>query len=265
MVQYIVQLAQSILAIMDDAEKKMGPNVDMSEQLRRVVPLCSTLAEELERLDPRDFSPDARCDFVIGRLDLDLWVKQWNPGDTGSFVNLFNQDSRGRGPIRGLLDRVIALLGRYGGEGWRAVTRSFSFLNDKDLREIIERDYKELTLVLFPGGAWKSTVIMAGSILEAILVDVLASGPLLRAKALASPVAPAKPMDDWRLEYLIKVAADIAVLTAQRTSTFDQVLRDYRNFVHPKKEIRSGHPCREGEAQLAMGGLNAVCDILEGL
>ena len=57
---------------------------------------------------------------------------------------------------------------------------------NKDLREIIERDYKELTLVLFPGGAWKSTVIMAGSILEAILYDVLASDLAVNAKALAS-------------------------------------------------------------------------------
>ena len=82
--------------------------------------------------------------------------------------------------------------------------------------------------------------------------------------ALASQLAPKSPIEDWRLENLIKVAADIGVLPEKRATTFDQVLRDYRNFVHPKKEIRSGHPCQEGEAQLAIGGLNAVCDILEG-
>src|SRR5205814_2129745 len=31
---------------------------------------------ELRRLDPRDFSPDARCDFVVARLDMELWLKQ---------------------------------------------------------------------------------------------------------------------------------------------------------------------------------------------
>ncbi len=163
--------------------------------------------------------------------------------------------------IRSLLKRVIAVLDKYGGEGWRAQTRSFSFIKDNDLRQIIERDYKELVLVLFPGGAWKSTVIMAGSILEAILFDTRASDAVVKAKALASPMIPKGAMEDWRLENLIKVAADIGVLPAKRAMTFDQVLRDYRNFVHPKKEIRSGHPCQEGEAQLAIGGLNAVCDV----
>ncbi len=267
MVNYIIQLAQGTLGIMDEVEKGMGPTADssaLSARLRRVVPQCSTLLEEVRRLDPRDFLPDARYEFLVARLDLELWLKQWNPGDTGSFVNQFNQEPRSRGETRNLLKRIIAVLDKYGGEGWRAKTRSFSFLKDKDLREIIERDYKELTLVLFPGGAWKSTVIMAGSILEAILFDVLASDPAIRAKALASTLAPKNSMEDWRLESLIKVAADIGVLPSKRATTFDQVLRDYRNFVHPKKEIRSGHPCREGEAQLAIGGLNAVCDLLEG-
>ena len=267
MVHYIVQLAQGILTIMDEVEKSMGPTADstaLSTRLRRVVPQVSTLVEEVRRLDPRDFLPEARHEFLVTRLDLELWPKQWNTGDTGSFVNQFNQEPQSRGAIRSLLKRVIAVLEKYGGEGWRAETRSFSFIKDDDLRRIIERDYKELVLVLFPGGAWKSTVIMAGSILEAILFDVLASDAATKAKALASTVAPKSPMEDWRLEYLIKVAADIGVLPARRALTFDQVLRDFRNFVHPKKEIRSGHPCQEGEAQLAIGGLNAVCDILEG-
>ena len=267
MVNYVAQLAQGILRLMDEVEKSMGPTADssaLSTRLRRVVPECSTLVEEVRRLDPRDFLPDARYEFIVARLDMELWVKQWNPGDTGSFVNQFNQQPQSRAEIRNLLKQVIAVLDKYGGEGWRAQTRSFSFLKDQGLREIIERDYKELVLVLFPGGAWKSTVIMAGSILEAILFDVLASDPAVNAKALGSPVAPKGPMEDWRLENLIKVAADIGVLPAKLATTFDQVLRDYRNFVHPKKEIRSGHPCREGEAQLAIGGLNAVCDLLEG-
>jgi hypothetical protein len=114
------------------------------------------LVEELRRLDPRDFLPDARYEFIVARLDVKLWIKQWIPGDTGSFVNQFNQQPQSRAEIRSLLKRIIAVLDKYGGEGWRAQTRSFSFLKDKGLREIIERDYKELTLVLFPGGAWKS-------------------------------------------------------------------------------------------------------------
>jgi len=37
-------------------------------------------------------------------------------------------------------------------------------------------------------------------------------------------------------------------------------LRDYRNFIHPKKEIRTGYPCTEAEAFMAKGALDAVCN-----
>jgi hypothetical protein len=59
-------------------------------------------------------------------------------------------------------------------------------VNNNDLREIIQRDYKELVLVLYPGGAWKSTVIMARSVLEAILFDKLENDPVNTPKAKAS-------------------------------------------------------------------------------
>jgi hypothetical protein len=109
---------------------------------------------------------------------------------------------------------------------------------------------------------------MAGSILEAVLFDLLTADPTLKPKVLSSSAAPRNKgvvidVEDWRLESLIKVAADIGILPKNREDTFDQVLRDYRNFVHPKKEIKSAHACGEGEAQLAIGGLNAVCDILQ--
>jgi hypothetical protein len=65
------------------------------------------------------------------------------------------------------------------------VTRQFPYLTDAELRAIVERDYVELNVRLFPARAWKSTVIMAGSILESILIDVLS------APSESPPQAPA--------------------------------------------------------------------------
>jgi hypothetical protein len=219
------------------------------------------LQRELAQLDAQDFVHAARCEFLLTHLDLGEWVRRWPVHESGQFVNAFNQDPSSRERTKNLMKRTIAVLEKYGGEGWRATTRSFAFVKDQDLRDIIERDYKELTLVLFPGRAWKSTVVMAGSILEAILFDLF-SDPAIDAKALASAAGQKVKKKDWGLDDLITIAAEIGVLPPKRADTFDQVLRDYRNFVHPKKEIRAGHPCGEGEAQLAIGGLNAVCDHL---
>lgn len=148
--------------------------------------------------------------------------------------------------------------------------RTFDFLNDAELKTIIERDYWELSNILMPDGAWKSAVIMSGSILEAILFDVLSS-PLFGSRAIESYSAPRTrrdipiDMEEWKLKQLIEVATEIGVLTSQRSNSIDQVLRDYRNFVHPKKEIKSKHPCSEAGALMAKGSLDGVCNHLQSI
>jgi hypothetical protein len=212
-------------------------------------PLFEAVVEEINRLDPRDFLPDAQFYFTFTRASL-----------------------RGRLAHRKLrtdFDEVRhtcwALLKRlelYGGDGSGAVTRSFSFIADAQLRAIIERDYRELTLYLFPAGAWKSTVVMAGSILEALLHDALSRDPATLAAAQANLHAPQKPIEKWTLHQLIEVAAALDLIPQTRLKAIDQSLRDYRNYVHPSVEIRTGYPCTEAEALLAKGALDSVLNHL---
>ena len=49
--------------------------------------------------------------------------------------------------------------------------------SDPVLRAIIERDYKKLSQTLMPDCAWKNAVVIAGSILEAVLYDLLTRDP----------------------------------------------------------------------------------------
>jgi hypothetical protein len=177
--------------------------------------------------------------------------------------------------------RLEEILDQYAGIGSHAVIRSFQFVQDAELRSIIERDYKELVQVLMPGFAWKSAVVMAGSILEAILHDQLMS-PKYLSSAMACPKAPKKNVgakaspiretrdirndtseDEWKLQDLIAVASEIGVIEKESEKHIDQVLRDYRNFVHPRKEIKAAHQCVEAQALMAKGSLDAVCNYLQ--
>ncbi len=160
-------------------------------------------------------------------------------------------------------------LGSFGGQGSWLNTKQFPFISNSDLRQIIERDYRSLIIELIPSGAWKSAVVMAGSILEAILYDQLTKDSAQVARAMASPKAPTRngtvkslTNDEWVLANLVEVSADLGILPQARADAIDQVLRDYRNFVHPRKEIRAGHPCTEAEADLAKGALGAVINHL---
>jgi hypothetical protein len=246
MVQYIVKLAEAIVGHAERGETA------------EALALRSAFAEELDRLDPRDFLPAAQYDFVIERNQ----ARRWAQRTTMAPVELPR--------VGALAKRVIEILSQYGGLESRVSMRSFVFLVDKDLRQIIERDYRELSLSVFPSGSWKSTVVLAGSILEAILYDQLSKDFATKQAAVSSSKAPkdksgtVKDLDagEWRLVDLIEVATAIGLLPADRSKSIDQVLRDYRNFVHPKKELRSKYPCTEAEAMMAMGALEAVCNVL---
>ena len=90
---------------------------------------------------------------------------------------------------------------------------------------------------------------------------------------MASPVAPhtktGGPVRDitkdssrhrYTLENLIDVAVDIGELPPDGKETIHKVIRDYRNFIHPKAEIRASSPCGEAQAMLSLGALNAIVD-----
>ena len=182
--------------------------------------------------------------------------------------------------VEGFLGRVITVLDAYG-EDTRASSRRFDWVLDKEWRDIVERDYAELTRLTFPAGAWKMTVVAAGSILEAILCERLARSPedeekardgltLVRRKKAedrtpgdGAKVPRADRVNRWNLEDMIVVAARLGILPPDREKSIDAVLRDYRNFIHPTKERRAKHAPSEGFAQQAVGTLNTVCDHFE--
>ena len=122
--------------------------------------LIRVLPEELNRLDPGDFLPSARHGFVLARAS----AREWGAATNSNFSEAVHLQ-----PIKQMAERVVSTLEHYGGT---AVGRSpvHSHLSrTRIFGRIIERDYRELRLKVFPSRAWKSTVILAGSIMEAIL------------------------------------------------------------------------------------------------
>jgi hypothetical protein len=249
MIRYLVDLIEEI----EPTQPGRNWNRDFETQEQ----LVKELAKEIERLDPRDFAPAAQCEFVVLRAELKAWG--------GRRLIPFTSE---KNPFR----RMAKVLQFYGGPNSHVKGRSFEYIADNELRKIVERDYRELSLVVFSAGAWKSTVILAGSILEALLYAALTSDSATVVKANAAHNAPKfkgkiKPIEsgEWRLAELIDVASELQILPAERANTIDQVLRDYRNFVHPKKEIRAQHACTEAEALLAKGALEGVCNHFDKL
>lgn len=219
-----------------------------------------SFAEVLYTLDVLAFAFEVRAEFILARSALKRWAEHGQL--SGTEIASLHKET----------ETVIALLDQYGPLSLPA-PRAFPWLTDADLKKIVERDYTELHSLVLPNGAWKSAIILAGSITEAILFALIvkdrtrlaaakahSSWPTVRISDPAGSGTMAKGEDKLSLEDLIKLATVLGLIDTADEEPFDRILRNYRNFVHPTREVKDERECSEGRALMAKGALDAMCE-----
>lgn len=132
--------------------------------------------------------------------------------------------------------------------------RVFSFVNDSNLRSIIERDFAEVQRA-YISECWKSVIILCGGTIEAILTDLLLQNSN---NALSSSVAPKqRDITRWNLSDLIKVCVDLDLIS-HGVEKLSHPIREYRNLIHAGRELRENLIFDAEEARIAMEVLNIV-------
>jgi hypothetical protein len=126
---------------------------------------------------------------------------------------------------------------------------SFDFVGDEGLRSALVRDAHELT-VASAGGAPKATVVLAGSIIETVLLDHLVSTD----HQSRTGNDPTK-FEFWKL---IEACHDEGVIS-DRTVHLLHAVRDYRNLIHPGRSLRLKDHVTSTSATIALGIVGLVC------
>lgn len=116
-----------------------------------------------------------------------------------------------------------------------------SFVSGKEYRESLESDYQELSLCM-KNGAWKAAHILAGSIIEAILVDYLISIGYKK----KSGMDPLK----MNLGKVIKACKNEGLLS-EKTEQLSMAVKTYRQSIHPGRVPRLQEMIDENRAQIA--------------
>jgi len=141
--------------------------------------------------------------------------------------------------------------------------KTLDFIDDKDLQVVIEQRLDELEKV-FSVNANLSTIILSISCIEGIFKHIAS---IFRSAILASPDYPKKTdghkkdFANLTIEEIYKLLLERDIL--QRIENFDQIyalFRNYRNFIHPKRQKKELWPVGLGQAQMAIGLLNATID-----
>lgn len=111
-----------------------------------------------------------------------------------------------------------------------------------------------------------AVIFLVGSTVEGLLFELAMGHPT---DFLTSPVAPrlkdkTKPLDQWSLSELIAVARERGVLSEDVAKHADQV-RNFRNYIHPRQQLKEGFTPRIETARIAQQVLKGVLADLERL
>lgn len=111
-----------------------------------------------------------------------------------------------------------------------------------------------------------AVIFLVGSTVEGLLSELTMGH---RTEFLASPATPTnrgktKPLDQWSLSELIAVARERGVLSEDVAKHADQV-RNFRNYIHPRQQLKEGFAPRIETARIAQQVLKGVLSDLERL
>lgn len=115
--------------------------------------------------------------------------------------------------------------------------------------------------------AYLSTVIMCGSILEALLLGRAQASPFDFNRTNSAPKdrdGRVRKFTDWSLGNLIDCATELHALSLD-VKRFGHALREFRNYVHPYQQISSGFQPDEHTARISIQVLKAAIADLTGM
>lgn len=132
---------------------------------------------------------------------------------------------------------------------------NFDFISDKKFRDLLIRDYQELKNCI-ESKSIKSILVLSGSIIEAVLTEYflqfLPNGKT-ETQILSST-----------LNDLIGWAVQEDVIS-EKEKNLAGVIKDYRNLIHPGREIRKGEKFDFDSAKISESVLNIILDSVKSV
>jgi len=143
--------------------------------------------------------------------------------------------------------------------------KDLNFINDIDLRDMLIERLKEMDRVFLVNGNY-STIFLALSTIEGIFKHIAA---IFKAEIRESSIYPKnlkgnrKNFEKLTLNELHELLVKIGILPdIKNFNHVYQIFKDYRNFIHPQVQKKKGWAIDIGQAQMALGLLNATIDNL---
>lgn len=133
---------------------------------------------------------------------------------------------------------------------------------DPTMQAILERRWLEVQQCLVASVNLAATVMMGGLLESMLLARINVApqkGPIFTAKAAPRDKGgKTLPLADWKLIAMVEVAHEVGWIT-KSAKDVGNVLREYRNYIHPHKEHAEGITISNDDARLFWEVCKAIC------
>ena len=154
-------------------------------------------------------------------------------------------------------------------EPFRPDDTTLRFVDDALFRRTLSVDIAAAHRAL-AHGEWKASTVLAGSVVEALCLwairrevrdAAVETAQRLQREGLLGRRGVAEGVLQWHAPALIEVAFARGLI-GQDTVQVARTTKDYRNVIHPGRELRTGQQCTEGIAHIAIGAMKRIVEDL---
>lgn len=214
-------------------------------ELSALLHLLDAMPEELMPTDP-----DRYMDLVLGMNAIRHAVEVWRSGDQKTILKPLKR----WGGLNAVA-LVMKALSTAPDEAPAPSTKTLPFIPDAADRAALQNDIAGVERAI-QNGEWKAATVLAGSVIEALLLWALSQDTKSALGAAGAPKGKGD-LDRWDLADLIKVAGELKIINEQTAKQAD-LARDYRNLIHPAVAVRRKMVADRPTAFGAFAGMDMV-------
>ncbi len=231
----------------------LGIGMREASGLTAVIDLVQQIPHQLIALEGRQYAA-----LITGLAALRIAVSRWQEQGRSdlTYFSAFNDLS----PVY-LIRTALAVCPD---EFPLAETVELNFIPDQELRDSIRTDISTTNMAL-SNAEWKAATVLAGSVVEALLLWALQQHPPLDVSNTVDTLVanhildrnPDQNLEKWVLHSYIEVAAELNLISAE-AATQARLAKDFRNLIHPGRGLRLGQSCDRGTALAALAAVEFV-------
>lgn len=139
-------------------------------------------------------------------------------------------------------------------------TPDLPFIDDEELKISLRSDLDQAYRAL-ENEQWKSATVMSGVVLESLLLWKLLQVPSPALTQLAAKRKLSSTPESWGLADYIAVASEAKLITDEIRKQCE-LCKDFRNLIHPGREIRLQQRATRGRALGALAAAELVIEFL---